>query len=301
MTTTLPKPYVFVLMPFSDKFDDTYQLGIKSACEDAGYYCERVDEQIFQGSILDRIYNQISKADVIIADMSTKNANVFYEAGYAHALGKEVILITSEEHDIPFDMQHFQHIIYGGKISHLKKELERKLIWYLENPGKKIDSDVDILELYINGKKLQESAKVEADFYKDDFWAECSFNIDINNPSTRIWESKYIELCLIIPKELENEESKYSQTKLPDGQILMSIGGISEILPGGWTRVDVSFRFEELQKYETLVDKSYKLILRIFTQLGSSDTTFDLKFVGKEKPKKYGFDDDEEDLEFSNH
>ncbi len=48
-------------MPFDAGFTDIYQFGIKGACEDAGIYCERVDEQIFLGSMLDRIYNQISK------------------------------------------------------------------------------------------------------------------------------------------------------------------------------------------------------------------------------------------------
>ena len=58
-----------------------------------GAYAERVDEQIFNESILQRIYNQISKADVITADMTDRNENVFYETGYAHTLGKQVILL----------------------------------------------------------------------------------------------------------------------------------------------------------------------------------------------------------------
>ena len=59
MDSTAPKPFVFVLMPFSEDFDDIYKLGIKAACEKAGVYAERVDEQLFQDTILNRIYNQI--------------------------------------------------------------------------------------------------------------------------------------------------------------------------------------------------------------------------------------------------
>ena len=55
MESTSPKPFVFVLMPFDAKFDDVYNLGIKAACEEAGAYAERVDEQIFEESILQRI------------------------------------------------------------------------------------------------------------------------------------------------------------------------------------------------------------------------------------------------------
>src|SRR5215467_9797558 len=86
--TTGPKPFVLVLMPFKKEFNDTYTFGIKGAADDVGAYAERIDEQIFSEGILDRIFNQISKADVIIADMTGRNPNVFYEVGYAHALGK---------------------------------------------------------------------------------------------------------------------------------------------------------------------------------------------------------------------
>ena len=101
--TTAPKPFAFVLMPFSAEFDDTYELAIKPACEQAGAYAERVDKQIFTGSILERVFNQISKVDLIIADMSERNPNVFYEVGYAHALGKTTILLTNQTYDIPLD------------------------------------------------------------------------------------------------------------------------------------------------------------------------------------------------------
>ncbi|RZK13433.1 MAG: hypothetical protein EOO43_17930 [Flavobacterium sp.] len=52
------KPFIFVLMPFDEGFTDIYKLGIKAICEELGTYCERVDEQIFEENILDRIYKQ---------------------------------------------------------------------------------------------------------------------------------------------------------------------------------------------------------------------------------------------------
>jgi len=128
------KPFVFVLMPFDSNFDDTYEFGIKAACQSAGAVCERVDEQVFDENILTRIYQQIEIADVIVAEMSGRNPNVFYETGYAHALSKRVILLTREADDIPFDMQHYQHIVYGGKIKDLKPQLEKKIKWCLDHP-----------------------------------------------------------------------------------------------------------------------------------------------------------------------
>jgi hypothetical protein len=126
---TQPKPFVFVLMPFDAKFEDIYKFGIKGAAAEAGAYAERLDEQVFSEGMLDRIFNQISKADVVVADMSERNPNVFYEVGYAHALGKIVLLITSNAKDIPFDLKHRQHTVYGNKIDYLRKELVPKLIW----------------------------------------------------------------------------------------------------------------------------------------------------------------------------
>jgi len=127
--STKPKPFVFVLMPFDEKFDDIYKFGIKGAAEDVHAYAERVDEQIFVEGMLDRIFNQINKADVIVADMTAKNSNVFYEVGYAHALNKVVILITQSADDIPFDLKHRQHIVYGGRIDRLRGELANRIKW----------------------------------------------------------------------------------------------------------------------------------------------------------------------------
>lgn len=129
MDSTVPKPFVFVLMPFDPKFNDIYKFGIKGAAIDVGAYAERIDDQIFTEGMLDRIFNQISKADVIVADMTGRNPNVFYEVGYAHAIGKIVLLLTQDSNDIPFDLKHRQHIVYGGSIDTLKAELITRLEW----------------------------------------------------------------------------------------------------------------------------------------------------------------------------
>lgn len=115
------KPFAFVLMPFSGEFDDIYKLGIKETASKHGIRAERVDEQIFSEGILDRIYRQIDGADLIIADMTGQNANVFYEVGYAHAKQKICILLTQDSDDIPFDLKHKRHIVYGGRLAHFKK------------------------------------------------------------------------------------------------------------------------------------------------------------------------------------
>ncbi len=121
----IEKKYVLVCMPFSDEFNDIYQLGIKAAVTELGFQCERADEIQYSGGIIDKIYDLIKSAHLIVADMTTKNPNVFYEVGYAHAIGKEVILLTQKVEDIPVDLRNFRHIIYDGKILKLKEELKK--------------------------------------------------------------------------------------------------------------------------------------------------------------------------------
>lgn len=137
------RPFAFVLMPFDKQFDDIYQYGIKQTCDELDIVAERVDEQIFTETILERIYRQIENADFIIADMTGRNPNVFYEVGYAHAKNKLCALLTATSEDIPFDLKQHSHIIYGGKIAELRKQLKPRLDWMngeLERKKKEIIS-----------------------------------------------------------------------------------------------------------------------------------------------------------------
>lgn len=121
--------FAFVLMPFAAEFEDIYKFGIKEPAAQLEIVAERVDEQIYTEGILERIYRQIDLADIIIADMSGQNPNVFYEVGYAHAKGKICIHLTSNADDIPFDLKHRRHIVYRGSINTLKDQLIEELTW----------------------------------------------------------------------------------------------------------------------------------------------------------------------------
>jgi nucleoside 2-deoxyribosyltransferase len=129
---TLNAPYIFVLMPFHADFRDTYELGIKAVAVSLGLRCERVDEIEFNDIILEQIWKGIQRADIIIADMSGRNPNVFYEVGYAHALRKDVVLLTRDASDIPFDLLAHNHIVYNGRITQLRTSLEKRLSAWVE-------------------------------------------------------------------------------------------------------------------------------------------------------------------------
>lgn len=123
----LNKKYAFVLMPFEKKFEDIYYFGIRGAVEDADFYCERADEIQFTGGVIEKVKEHIKKADVVIAEMTGQNPNVFYEVGIAHAWGKNTILLVWDAGEIPFDLQGQNHIVYSGRIKALKQKLTQML------------------------------------------------------------------------------------------------------------------------------------------------------------------------------
>ncbi len=129
MVDSVQKLFAFVLMPFDACFEDLYRLGIKEPAAKLDVIAERVDEQKFTEPMLERIYRQIEAADVVIAEMTGQNPNVFYEVGYAHAREKLCILSTATADDIPFDLKHRRHIVHSNSILTLGKRLTEELAW----------------------------------------------------------------------------------------------------------------------------------------------------------------------------
>ncbi len=122
----LSKDFIFVLMPFTKGLEDLYIYGIRGAAEKTGYVCLRADEIEHNSDIMEEILYYIDKASILIAEMSDKNPNVFYEAGIAHGKKKEVILITKKGSEIPFDLKGKNHIIYEN-IHDLEGKLVKRL------------------------------------------------------------------------------------------------------------------------------------------------------------------------------
>lgn len=102
---------VSFMMPFSAPFTDVYR-DIKAVLELNGYQCKRADDMWVHAHIMTDIIELICTSAVIVCDLSTKNPNVFYEAGIAHTLGKEVILITQSHDDVPFDLRPIRYLSY---------------------------------------------------------------------------------------------------------------------------------------------------------------------------------------------
>lgn len=103
----------FVMQPFAAPYGGYYEAVFKPAIEQAGLRAVRADAEIFgTGKIMDQVWRGIKAADILLAELTTKNANVYYELGLAHALGKPVVLVASNESDVPFDLRHIRVIYY---------------------------------------------------------------------------------------------------------------------------------------------------------------------------------------------
>ncbi|MBU4373943.1 MAG: hypothetical protein KJ714_05780 [Euryarchaeota archaeon] len=104
----------FVMMPFADPIGQYYSIIYKPAIEKAGLTPFRADDEIFStGKIIDQVWKGINSAKVLVAELTSRNANVFYELGLAHALQKPVVLVSSNEEDVPFDLHHIRVIYYN--------------------------------------------------------------------------------------------------------------------------------------------------------------------------------------------
>lgn len=287
MSNTAPKPFVFVLMPFQKEFDDVYKLGIKVACDNAGAYAERVDEQLFQDSILQRVYNQIAKADIIVADMTGRNPNVFYEAGYAHALGKHVILLTQNTDDIPFDLKHYPHIIYEGRIADLIPELQKRVKWAIDNPEEPSDSQQPPIEFCIDSMPIHKNPTIEIDLGDYSGTSNASFKFSVHNQDNVRIQTASFKIAILTTESFSysevyfptGEEYYPDDIHLPKGGIIHTLNKFFAILPGARE----SFRWKlNTAKGRTLrAGDEEQVILRMFSEHGGYDYPFKIAVVEK--------------------
>ncbi len=108
-----PEDTCFVMQPFAAPLGDYYEKIFKPAILKSGLRPLRADAEIFgTGKIMDQVWRGINSAKVLVAELTTRNPNVFYELGLAHALKKPVVLVSSNEDDVPFDLHHIRVIYY---------------------------------------------------------------------------------------------------------------------------------------------------------------------------------------------
>jgi hypothetical protein len=131
------RPRLFVAMEYREPFDTFYQKVIKPQAE-SDFEVVRMDEKFGPGVIFQDMQREIAQADVVIAEITPSNPNVFYELGYAHALGKPTILLAQRGVDLPFDIRSFRVVFcddtIGGK-DRVEEDLSKHLDAILESVG----------------------------------------------------------------------------------------------------------------------------------------------------------------------
>jgi len=126
------KPDIFVMMEFSEPYDTLYKEVIIPICEEVGLNVIRADDVFSEhGVVLQDIVKSIIESEIIIAEITPSNQNVFYELGYAHALKKPAILLAEKGKKLPFDIQGYRTLFYENSIKG-KKAIMENLNKYLK-------------------------------------------------------------------------------------------------------------------------------------------------------------------------
>jgi hypothetical protein len=122
----------FSIMPFGPEdlqivYDDFVKPTIENKC---GLECIRGDDMFGSNVVMEDVRAAITVSTIVIADLTGKNPNVFYEVGIAHGIEKPVLLLTQFLEDVPFDLRHRRILVYhytprGCKL--LEKRLEQHI------------------------------------------------------------------------------------------------------------------------------------------------------------------------------
>ncbi|CAK2936043.1 conserved hypothetical protein [Vibrio crassostreae] len=122
---------VFVLTPMNKDFSQDYNW-VEKAFLKHKYICMKGDDVMVQSNLLSHIIKEIAQSKFVVANISGRNPNVFYELGIAHALGKDVLLIARSEKDITFDLSSSQIVVYSEQ-KQLESSVSEWLVSTLNN------------------------------------------------------------------------------------------------------------------------------------------------------------------------
>jgi hypothetical protein len=131
--------FCFVIMPYGNPFDGYYKNIYAPAIRATGLEPIRADDLSRPSSILDDIWRFTRQAKVLLADVSGRNRNVFYELGLAHAIAQPVVLVASSIEDVPFDLRGSRVILFDRNNeswgTKLRKRIRNALEETLQDPN----------------------------------------------------------------------------------------------------------------------------------------------------------------------
>ena len=118
----------FIAMSCSDELAGIYENGIKKAVEDAGYQPIFIEREEHNEKICDLIIAKIRECKFLIADVTGQRQNVYYEAGFAQGLNRDVIWTCKQDEidEAHFDTRQYNHITWINA-EDLKKKLVNRI------------------------------------------------------------------------------------------------------------------------------------------------------------------------------
>jgi hypothetical protein len=122
------RPQAFVVMQYSPPYDVLFSDVIEPVAKEAGFIAYRAADVYRPGLVLEDVIRGLAESELIVAEITPPNQNVFYELGYAHALGKPTILLAekTQRGELPFDIRGHRVIFYDNTIGG-KKEVSEHL------------------------------------------------------------------------------------------------------------------------------------------------------------------------------
>lgn len=104
----------FVAMWFDESMKQAYEIGFSKAITKSGYEPFRIDRKEHSGKIDDQIIAEIRRSAFVVADFTEHRGGVYYEAGFAHGLGRNVIFTCQREHldKLHFDVRQYNTIAW---------------------------------------------------------------------------------------------------------------------------------------------------------------------------------------------
>ena len=181
------KKLCFVIMPFSstkrwtsEKWTEIFANVHKPAITGSrfSYRCER--SKIRTGAFIKDILTQLNQADVVLADLTDMNANVFYELGVRHTLRNRTILVSQTMDDVPSDLKQYGVIIYDTTpkgVAEYKNKIKDVLKDIRDKPSRSDNPISDYLNLKSIVTDPFEAKSIEKKLFA--LVSECSYNLRV--------------------------------------------------------------------------------------------------------------------------
>ena len=151
---------IFMLSPFGEPFDSFFFKLLKPSLSDQGHIISRSDESYAPGAVVQSIFQAILDADIVVADVTRSNANVFYEIGIAHSYGKHVILVAQSTDDLPYDIRHMRCIRYQPGTANWDEKYVSELAQAVEDAKSSEDGVAALCQRVFAGKCLRRFKEV---------------------------------------------------------------------------------------------------------------------------------------------